>query len=403
MGWLGLDDTDTVDEGCTTFSLHALIEALPNDVKVGTLRLVRLWPYAQQRTRGNAAVAVELSPSNEAEFLLFLDRYWREHLQPLKGNISPVEDGNRAQSATDPGMVWFSDRTKNSTFYFDAVRNHISLGAIPEATKSWGGMGRIGATAAVLWPQDKMTWEAVCWRKKERWSTSERSVCDEALAKADHLPGTFLTRDPRTERSLISPRGTCPVLFGVRSRTKDTAKEAARLLTSAEATEPSIAWRVFCTNQATDDHLDHALHAKVQSIEVLSRGTTVIQTNAGKWLAFAESGDVKHLAQSLCPGDEIEGMGLNPEQGVLHLERLRLHTPAPTKERPMCIACNRRMKSMGKGQGVRCPTCKNRQNEAWIEGKTRMSSPWTQPPMDARRHLAKPLDWNKEPNKSRNG
>ena len=401
MGWLGLDDTDTADEGCTTFSLHALIEALPNDVKVGTLRLVRLWPYAQQRTRGNAAVAVELSPSNEAEFLLFLDRYWREHLQPLKGNISPAEDGNRAQSATDPGMVWFSDRTKNSTFYFDAVRNHISLGAIPEATKSWGGMGRIGATAAVLWPQDKMTWEAVCWRKKERWSTSERSVCDEALAKADHLP--FLTRDPRTQRSLISPRGTCPVLFGVRSRTKDTAKEAARLLTSAEATEPSIAWRVFCTNQATDDHLDHALRAKVQSIEVLSRGTTVIQTNVGKWLAFAESGDVKHLAQSLCPGDEIEGMGLNPEQGVLHLERLRLHTPAPTKERPMCIACNRRMKSMGKGQGVRCPTCKNRQNEAWIEGKTRMSSPWTQPPMDARRHLAKPLDWNKEPNKSRNG
>ena len=40
MGWLGLDDTDTVDEGCTTFSLHALIEALPDDVKVGRLRLV---------------------------------------------------------------------------------------------------------------------------------------------------------------------------------------------------------------------------------------------------------------------------------------------------------------------------------------------------------------------------
>lgn len=175
MGWLGLDDTDTVDEGCTTFSLHALIEALPDDVKVGRLRLVRLWPYAQQRTRGNAAVAVELSPSSEAEFVLFLEQYWREHLQPLKGNISPAEGGNRAQSATDPGMVWFSDRTKNSTFYFDAVRSHVPLDAIPEATKSWGGMGRIGATAAALWPQDHMTWEAICWRKKERWSTSERT------------------------------------------------------------------------------------------------------------------------------------------------------------------------------------------------------------------------------------
>ena len=69
----------------------------------------------------------------------------------------------------------------------------------------------------------------------------------------------------------------------------------------------------------------------------------------------------------------------------------------------MCIVCNRRMKSMGKGQGVRCPICKTRQDEVWIEGQTRKSSAWTQPPMDARRHLAKPLEWNEEPNKSRNG
>ena len=402
MGWLGLDDTDTVDEGCTTFSLHALIEALPDDVRVGTLRLVRLWPYAHQRTRGNAAVAVELLPNNEAEFLRFLEQYWLQNLQPLQGKISNSNSRNRVQSATDPGMVWFSDRTENSSFYFDAVRSHVPLDSIPEATKSWGGLGRIGATAAVLWPQHKPTWEAVCWRKEERWSTTKRTVCEKALARADELPGTFLTRDPRTERSLISPRGTCPVLFGVRSRTEGTAEEAARLLAAAEATEPSIAWRVFCTNQATDDHLEQVHNAKVQSIEVLNRGTTVIETNAGKWLAFAESGDVKLLAQSLLPGDEIDGMGLNPEPDVIHLERLRLRKPKPIKERPICIPCNQRMKSMGKGQGVRCPICKDRQEEAWIEMK-REASAWTQPPVDARRHLAKPLEWNEDTDEGRNG
>lgn len=95
MGWLGLDDTDTLSEGCTTFSLHLLISKLPEHVDVGEVRLVRLWPFARQRTRGNAAVAVELTTENEHDLLRFLESYWNNELQALAGAVVLDEHNQR--------------------------------------------------------------------------------------------------------------------------------------------------------------------------------------------------------------------------------------------------------------------------------------------------------------------
>ena len=91
MGWLGLDDTDNLKEGCTTYSFHLLLESLPDSVTIKTPRLVRLWPFAQHRTRGNAALAVELETEDESLLLEHLDYYWHTHLMPLKGNVSSCE------------------------------------------------------------------------------------------------------------------------------------------------------------------------------------------------------------------------------------------------------------------------------------------------------------------------
>ena len=60
MGWIGLDDTDTLAGGCTTLVFHQLLEGLPSNIAVSEARLVRLWPFAKKRTRGNAAMAAEL-------------------------------------------------------------------------------------------------------------------------------------------------------------------------------------------------------------------------------------------------------------------------------------------------------------------------------------------------------
>lgn len=394
MGWLGLDDTDTLNDGCTTYTLHRLLNALPEGVIAGTPSLVRLWPFAEHRTRGNAAVAVQLSTDDEPRLLDFLEAYWNEFLAPLRGLVSQGEK-LRPQAPTDPGMVWFSEQPASSEYYSRAVQTRVTLDEAPTPTRKWGGRGCIGATAAVVWPKLLTTWEAIAWRKQERWSGEERNVCDVAIKHVSGLERTFMTRDPTSQRSLISPRGTCPVLFGVRGTSKEAAELAATMLLEAEATEAIIGMRVFQTNQASDDHLNSVLSGTVIGIEVLRRGTTKIQTESGDWMAFAESGDIKLMAQSMRPGDRIDVYGLEASPGVVHIEKLRITHAMPLKVRPTCKACNRTMKAMGTNQGVRCPECKAKQSEPWSEIEREVAlNTWMQPPIDARRHLARPLEWD---------
>ena len=234
MGWLGLDDTDSLEQGCTTYTFHQLLEGLPSSVQVQTPRLVRLWPFAQQRTRGNAAVAVELITDDEPQLIEYLENFWNMNISDLAGRVSKSEHDGRAQHPSDPGMVWFSSQRPDDSFYLDSVRREVSLHDVPPASCSWGGMGRIGATAAVSWREGKPTWEAIVWRSQERHGQNERRVCESTLKQIDALPSTFLSRDPRRGTSLIAPRGPCPVLFGVRARDAETAKFAGSALREAE-------------------------------------------------------------------------------------------------------------------------------------------------------------------------
>ena len=108
MGWLGLDDTDSLEQGCTTFTFHLLLAGLPDTVEVSSPKLVRLWPFAQQRTRGNAAVAVELKTEDEEQLLEYLETFWSQNIAPLVGRRSESHHDSRQQYPSDPGMVWFS-------------------------------------------------------------------------------------------------------------------------------------------------------------------------------------------------------------------------------------------------------------------------------------------------------
>ena len=394
MGWLGLDDTDSLKEGCTTYSFHLLLESLPDSVTIKTPRLVRLWPFAQHRTRGNAAVAVELETEDESLLLEHLDNYWLTHLMPLKGNVSSSEHDDRTQYPADPGMVWFSNSQVDQSFYTKAVQAEVRLDEVPKADRSWGGQGRIGATAAVAWHGMKKTWEAIAWRPVIRHGQTERSVCEKTLRLVDALPATFLSRDPRKGTGMVAPRGPCPVLFGLRARDEKSARDAAQTLLSAELTEPSIGLRTFATNQASDDHLGEPLQGTIADVEILNRGHCVLTTEHGKWFAFAESGSVKKLAQWFQPGDVVLGMGLSPEFGIMHLEKLCVVSTVPNQQRPLCKECGVRMKSMGRGQGCRCPKCKRRIEDMWsTTPRIPPYDSWVQPPADARRHLARPLEW----------
>lgn len=371
--WLGLDDTDHLEGGCTTFEFHKLLEALP--CPYGEPRLVRLWPFAAHRTRGNAALSVEIHP--EEGIVEWLDGYWDTHIAPLAGTVSSSNHNEREQHPADPGMVLF-DNQPAEEYYWNAVRGETSF---IEGGIQWGGHGRIGAAAACAWRENTVTWEGIAWRD------GERVVSGQALTKVDSMEGTFLCRDPRTKRGLIAPRGACPVMFGVRARDLSTAKEATRVLIEAEGTGKISAHRIFVTNQASGDHLQPKMETIVHSLREMKGGHIEINNSI---LAFKRGGEVNTLAQWLKVGDRIQFNGLLFE-GMWHLELLRV-LESTTEERPLC--CGKRMKSMGSGQGIRCPTCKSIMEDTWIQvNRVPPIAGWAEPPSDSRRHLARPADW----------
>jgi len=278
-------------------------------------------------------------------------------------------------------MVLFAEQPA-ADYYWSAVRQEVK--ELPPAVKTWGGHGRIGASAACAWPAKNHTWEAIAWR------VHERKVDSVALAEIDSWPETFLCRDPRSKRGLVAPRGPCPVMFGIRATSEQAATKAASVLIEGKDTAVVFACRTFATNQASGDHIECSFTAKVSAVATLKGGHTTIETERDNLVSFSEGGDMNRLAQWLQCGDEIEYLGLQDREGVIHLEGLKLHS-STGKQRPTCV-CGKRMKSMGKGQGVRCPNCKTTQDQQWIiTERTPPSAGWTQPPFDCRRHLAREI------------
>lgn len=388
MGWLGLDDTDHLGGGCTTWTMHRLLASLPEGaVLVDAPRLVRLHPAAPHRTRGNAALAAEIEVKCAREsWIGWLENTWRTQIKPLGDRTTPSTHNERQQSPSDPGMVWFDDPPPH-TLYLRAVREILSERDLPEAKWSAGGRGRIGATAAVAWNGTEATWEGIAWRKEEH---GKRRVDADLLASLDDDPSLFACRDPRKGRGLIAPRGASPVLFGLRGTTREAVEKGGALLLNAAATEPACGWQVHRTNQASGDHLTSVISTTVTNVQVKRGGHVFIETNHGAMVAFRPSGPVATLASSLGAEDVVDALGMLVD-GVVHLEALR-HVSGPMRSprRPMCPHCQRRLKSMGQQQGLRCLTCNHREPARWV-GVEVTPTAWIQPPIDRRRHLSPDL------------
>jgi tRNA(Ile2)-agmatinylcytidine synthase len=280
----------------------------------------------------------------------------------------------RKQYPSDPGMTLFIEKP-DEIHYWNAVRGESGF---IEGGHQWGGQGRIGAAASCAWSGDTATWEGIAWRK------GERSVSEESLTIVDEMDGTFLCRDSRTRRGLIAPRGECPVMFGVRATSSDVALEATKELIRGSA--ETTGFRIFRTNQASGDHIEKIYQSTVETKEILTGGHVILNKNI---LAFSESGDLNKLAQWLEEGDSFEYYGLEYD-GDIHLEGLKV-TNSKSYNRPICD-CGTRMKSMGKEQGVRCPKCKTKSDQVWVESeRIPPATGWAHPPVDKRRHLAKTL------------
>ena len=383
--WIGLDDTDEREHGCTTHDFNSLLNHLTKlGFQIEDPRLVRLWPFAPGRTRGNAALSACIITENIDVLKSSLDNWFNQR-------FANHECGTEIHSAQP--VLLLTEQKLPESIYWDTVQGFVELSNrvselsdIPHLIWSTpsGNSGLIGASAAIAWcGQHDFTWECTAWRSE----SGPRYVPENLVFEmSNRYPSTILNRDPNAGRCLIAPRTPCPVLYGIRGESHQGVLDAHAFLQEGGA-EKSSGHRAHRTNQATDDHLLKVEYGVVKNTRIMKGGH--VEINVGNTLlSFSQGGDVNKLAQQLIPGDRIEWHGLYDFDGDIHLERLRLIEGVRNKHRPNC-GCGRRYKSQGTNQPLRCPSCGTEHQNLWLTEI--ITTEWKEPPPSFRRHLAKPL------------
>ncbi|NDF33626.1 MAG: DUF1743 domain-containing protein [Euryarchaeota archaeon] len=402
---LGLDDTDHVDHACTTEHFNRLLSRLEESIdsfEIIERRLVRLWPFAPKRTRGNAALGAicELKISH----LRDVESICQQFIDDLHNEIKSTypETGERPS----PCLITTTESFPES-LYWKAVRGEVSLGSVlnrlPSSSKFYSikenPTGIIGASAAIAWnPKENYTWELIAWRFEDKIRTVREVSIESIESMSKKFTTTFANRDPTTGRGLIMPRTNCPVLYGIRGGSPEELQKAHEFLQLRKDVEESNSWAIHRTNQVSDDHVLGSMTGIVSSFPVEVQGghsSVVVWTgsNSLTLIAYAESGPVNTLLRRFLPGDIIEWVGLISPTNEIHLERLRVNSATPRiGKRPEC--CGKAMRSAGSGQGLRCRLCGEVAEKVWEIENVSFTTPhegWVEPNPANRRHLAKPL------------
>jgi tRNA(Ile2)-agmatinylcytidine synthase len=416
---IGIDDTDSIKGGCTTYVAALLVEQLSQMEVCFTdyPNIIRLNPNIPYKTRGNAAVALRLDIPTEAYNVV------QESVLRL------VEENSQlGEKGTDPAVVLVKGRpaTKIRRFSRKALTNMIPLREAVWTLKSSGGsafsygdgLGLVGALAAVgeTLTADH-TYELIAYRTPLNRGKL-RLVEKDSVIRMDRTtrPGTFNSYDCDNDRVLITPHGPDPVLLGVRGESPEDVVKAFSLL---RIREPIERWVIFRTNQGTEAHLENTefVGSMHDNIPVRLRGTVLDKPNrirgghvfftikhaprTTRCAAFEPTGKFKEVVAQLVPGDEVTVFGGVRTHGGKHpitvnLEKLivgRLNNEARL-ENPICPLCGKHMKSAGRNQGFRCRRCDflapDASKHMQRKGRTLLPGLYV-PDRKAQRHLTKPL------------
>jgi tRNA(Ile2)-agmatinylcytidine synthase len=356
---IGIDDTDSHRGGCTTYVGYLLAKEVLRRWGPGAFRdfprLVRLNPSVPFKTRGNAAVALDLEvPGGDVEELWQLA-------------IDAVSSSARREGKTDPGaaMAVGGVPERARTVYRMALTQVVSAGAAERAgVRVWGGRGRVGAVAAVGAVLHESTFELLAYREGERAPIPARLV---RLLELLTLPFTFHNLDE--SRVLIEPRGPDPVYYGLRGLTPHHLVYALRLL-EGWGFKPS-GWVVYRTNQAADAHVRHGVlferplpysYYRARGIIVATRraaaGHLVGRLDAGmEFVAYRHLGRLAAELERCVDCDVVLHGWLKPRRGSLYLyvERARV-LGRYVRERGECQYCGGSLESAGRA-GWRCRRC----------------------------------------------
>ena len=326
---VGIDDTDSSKGLCTTYLAYRVACDLRDVLTVLPYpRLVRLNPNIPFKTRGNAAVCLEvIAPDPGRAF---------ERLSAKVRELSDEENGAnsglvlvRADSPLEP----FSE------LYDIAVRGVVNVHRVKRLLAGAGamtatlgnGMGLVGAAAAIGFSlESDHTFELIAYRRPESWGMP-RLIDPSSVRKMERstFPQTFNSYDYQKRRVLVAPHGPDPVFAGVRGESPDVVAHA---FSSLEFEEPLDGYMVYVTNQHTDAHVRDELDWKafssgwaegiVVNVRTGTGGHVYVDLDSGhvrRVAAFYEpTGDLRRAALLLRPGDVIKVSGGVRRQTTVH-------------------------------------------------------------------------------------
>jgi len=415
---IGIDDTDSEKGGCTTYTAAVLFQELlgrgfkPSDFPW----LVRLNPNIPWKTRGNGALAIHF----------FIDE---EQIEDVHRIAMETVDKTTVASAhgTDPAIAFLKGQVPRALHEYSTRALHdvlsvrearaVARRAGAEVHALMGVRGLIGSLAAIGAGLDfvEHTFEIIAYRISENLGNPRRIDHDSVkLMNSKYGNRTFNNLDSESGRVLVSPHGLDPVLLGIRGYSPNDVLDAFKELQLNEEIERVM---IFRTNQGTDAHLGKtrkavdlkphqsgALTGRVDDVPRVLRGGHVIfrlRDDSGliDCAVYRPTGSLAMAARDLLPGDTVRVYGgvrrLREGTPTLNVEKLEvLHMVEKIQQaNPMCSSCGGRCESMGRGQGLRCKKCGQRNEYAskiQVRQERHIQSTIYVPPPRARRHLTKP-------------
>ena len=415
---VGIDDTDSPQGGCTTYTAALLIEPL---LEIGCRftghpELLRLNHNVPWKTRGNGAVCLrlELEDTVESDVKRAVIRVVEEQAEFDCDNTNPGVVFHEGRIPED--YACFSERVVGGVVTLDEAFTLLDEhGGTAVGYKNMRGV--IGALAAVGGLQSgDHTYELLTYRTHENRG-QKRRVDEDSVKYMDAELGevTFNNVDTETGRVLIAPHGPDPVLYGVRGETPAAVHKAFSFV---KTMEPVERWVIFKSNQGTDAHLRHV--PRLSDLEPFYPAAVLGEVTKAPWTiqgghvifslgdesadidcaAYEPTGGFRDTIRSLVEGDRVRALGSvrsreDDSRCTLNLEKLELLSMEREKRtvNPPCPVCGGSMESMGRRKGFRCRKCGHRGSDlerVEIEVTRDLEPGLYIPPPKAQRHLTKP-------------
>ena len=429
--WIGIDDTDSRNAGCTTYIAFRIVSTFADKV-ISLPRLVRLNPNLKYKTRGNGALSIRIGNRTEETKTVigksdgkkislglqnnemepdFPKTYDNSMIEQVVGIVEEYYEKN--QTNTNPGIV-FSNKKFDTDIYRNALERDIPMDYIEEILKKTdsiyrkigSGRGIIGAVSSIAWDRNRTTYELLNY-KYPRGGYVDDMVKTTIGKIAESYDSTFNNMEMKEGKVCLFPKDRTPVIYGIRGLVFDDLIQIQEEINS-RFPDFDRNYMIFATNQGTDDHilrLESGMELReLSSYEITGYVNELPLRKEGGHLFFGIKygvTDIKAVAFEPSKGfrDELEKLEIGDRvrlfgsyaKGTIKIEKLELIHPSIIYERrtPLCSRCGSRTSNIGSLK-YRCIKCGNVMDPEYVKTNYQRMTMKLEPPAYARRHLSMP-------------